>query len=248
MYQGPPQNRDVLNSEETFANGYPGFTAFQESHSHCPQGTVCLLLFRQSVAEAISHSLNARGQHCLVIRPCDAEAFLRHNCKQISLVVLAPQVSNHSSIDFSDFLDLTNIPFVLLGNSVRSVNLAKSLKTNARGYLTYGCPLDTLLSVITKIASGKIEQHWCPDALKMIDDSGRTPKVKQENTISSLTNRQIEVLTHLAEGKTVKEVARILHLSHKSVDSHKYRIMNRLHLHDRVHLSRAAIREGLIEA
>ncbi|MCG6154706.1 response regulator transcription factor [Rubinisphaera margarita] len=63
-----------------------------------------------------------------------------------------------------------------------------------------------------------------------------------------LTNRQREVLCLLAEGFSVKEIASMMHLSAKSVDSHKYRIMKKLKLNDRVRLARYAIREGLIEA
>ncbi len=56
------------------------------------------------------------------------------------------------------------------------------------------------------------------------------------------------MLRYLALGYTVKEVAAMMHLSAKSIDSHKYRIMKKLNLHDRVHLARYAIREGLLEA
>lgn len=72
--------------------------------------------------------------------------------------------------------------------------------------------------------------------------------MRGESGLSSLTNRQLEVLRHLAVGQSVKEVARQMHLSEKSIDSHKYRIMNKLGIHDRVELARFAIREGLVEA
>ena len=65
--------------------------------------------------------------------------------------------------------------------------------------------------------------------------------------IIGLTARQKEVLRFLAQGHSVKEVASKMHLSAKSVDSHKYRIMKKLGIHDRVHLTRFAIREGLLE-
>jgi len=54
------------------------------------------------------------------------------------------------------------------------------------------------------------------------------------------------VLRHLAYGLSVKDVARKMHISVKSVDSHKYRIMQSLGIHDRVDLARYAIREGLV--
>jgi DNA-binding NarL/FixJ family response regulator len=60
-----------------------------------------------------------------------------------------------------------------------------------------------------------------------------------------LSMMQLSILRHLADGKTVKEIARLLTRSEKSIDSHKYRIMHRLNVHDRVELCRFAIREGV---
>lgn len=69
---------------------------------------------------------------------------------------------------------------------------------------------------------------------------------RSESRLSKLSNRQIEVLRNLAFGLSVKDVARRMHISVKSVDSHKYRIMQSLGIHDRVDLARYAIREGLV--
>jgi DNA-binding NarL/FixJ family response regulator len=70
----------------------------------------------------------------------------------------------------------------------------------------------------------------------------------QESPLDQLTPRQLQILRILASGATVKEAARSLHLSPKAIDSHKYRIMQKLGIHDRVKLSLFAIREGLITA
>ena len=78
-------------------------------------------------------------------------------------------------------------------------------------------------------------------AIRCALETGEAPIRKQK-----LTNRQIEIITHLADGASSKEIARRLHLSVKSVSSHSYRIMKRLNLHDRVALVRFAIREGLV--
>lgn len=61
-----------------------------------------------------------------------------------------------------------------------------------------------------------------------------------------LTRRQLEILRFLAMGDSVREVAKKLHLAPKSVEGHKYRIMKRLGIHNRVHLCRFAIRNGVI--
>jgi len=65
------------------------------------------------------------------------------------------------------------------------------------------------------------------------------------NPLFQLSIMQLSILRHLAGGKAVKEIAKLLDRSEKSIDSHKYRIMHRLGVHDRVELCRYAIREGV---
>lgn len=72
--------------------------------------------------------------------------------------------------------------------------------------------------------------------------------VHRRSHLADLSNRQLEVLVQLAEGRRVKEIATSMRLSEKAIESHKYRLMNRLGIHDRVALCRWAIREGLIIA
>ncbi len=69
--------------------------------------------------------------------------------------------------------------------------------------------------------------------------------VRSTSYLLTLTNRQLEVLRHLARGESVKEVAKAMVLSERAIESHKYRIMQKLGIHDRVELARYAIREGL---
>ncbi|TWT43038.1 Response regulator UvrY [Thalassoglobus neptunius] len=77
------------------------------------------------------------------------------------------------------------------------------------------------------------------------DDTGQL-SVSRRTDLSGLTNRQLEVLAHLASGLRVKDIASMMKVSVKAIESHKFRIMSRLKIHDRVQLCRWAIREGLI--
>ncbi len=63
-----------------------------------------------------------------------------------------------------------------------------------------------------------------------------------------LTERQVEILTLIAQGKSAKEIAYELGLSPKTVDVHRARIMERLRLNDIASLTRYAVRKGLIKA
>jgi len=248
VYTQRQSNQDYrAHSNESHHSEMPTNSTGQQALPQSPDKTICLLIFNQAIAESLCQNLIRRGKKTVVLNPGNSEEFLRQNKVEISLAVVDPLINSQGPITFVDLLKELQVPYILIDSMVRSMHLAQSLRDNSCGYLTYDCSLESLLGAISNLAEGEINHYWCPEAAKMIDYSGKKPKINSTNPLSSLTERQIEVLTHLAEGKTVKEVAHILHLSHKSVDSHKYRIMNRLHVHDRVHLSRFAIREGLIE-
>src|SRR5438067_10380686 len=63
-----------------------------------------------------------------------------------------------------------------------------------------------------------------------------------------LTQRQVEILTLIAQGRASKEIAYELGLSPKTVDVHRARIMERLQLKDIASLTRYAVRKGLVKA
>ena len=128
---------------------------------------------------------------------------------------------------------------------IADIYLEQALKLNASGYLLKGEPVHILAKAV--LAAMANEKSFSTDVAERLTLDPVTKKysVKSQSSLSALTGRQIEVLKHLARGESVKEIARQMHLSQKSVDSHKYRIMNKLGIHDRVELARFAIREGL---
>ena len=72
-------------------------------------------------------------------------------------------------------------------------------------------------------------------------------KTRTEDPYYSLSQREQEVFLHLAEGKSIKEIADELFISPKTVESHKYNIMEKLQATSIVDLTKIAIRKKLIE-
>ena len=72
-------------------------------------------------------------------------------------------------------------------------------------------------------------------------DTGEEPQPLDE-----LTERQREILQLIAEGRSTKEIASILDVSIKTVETHRARLMERLDIHDVPGLVRFAIRTGLV--
>jgi len=67
-------------------------------------------------------------------------------------------------------------------------------------------------------------------------------------TLEVLTSRQREILQLVAEGKSTKEIAQLLDLSVKTVETHRAQIMDRLGIRELAGLVRYAIRTGLVSS
>ncbi len=75
-----------------------------------------------------------------------------------------------------------------------------------------------------------------------------TTGVPVRKSIDLLTSREAEVLQLIAEGKPNKQIAAELGVSIKTVETHRQRLMNKLHIHDIAGLTRYALSKGIIES
>jgi two-component system response regulator NreC len=114
-------------------------------------------------------------------------------------------------------------------------NLSGMLNAGATGYLEETAGIEDLIRAIEAVAGGRPYLSVSSGSLK---DLPRR---------SSLTTREIQVLRLLATGKRVKDVARILKISVKTVETHRQNLMDKLGIHNTVELAHYALREGLIE-
>lgn len=123
--------------------------------------------------------------------------------------------------------------------------LESALKVRVRGYLLKTDEISDLIFAIQQIAQG---QQYFSDSIRntlTIDEQG-VPHVNQTTALADLSPLQTEILRQLALGLSVKQVAKLMHVTPKAIDNHKNRIMQRLGIHDRVVLARFAIDQGLI--
>lgn len=120
-----------------------------------------------------------------------------------------------------------------------------ALACGAMGYLCKTEPPEKVVKAIRSVASG--QSYFSPEVQSrlVVDSSGVHLEMKP--TMQHLTPRELEVLTYIAKGLSKKEIANLMHLSVKTVENHTANVMSRLDIHDRVQLTRLAIREGLIE-
>lgn len=122
-----------------------------------------------------------------------------------------------------------------------------ALAAGALGYLSKNEPPEKVVEAIRAVAVGQC--YFSPEVQsRLVIDSDGVHLGQSTSRASLLTNREMEVLRYIARGLSKKEIAKTMHLSVKTVENHSASIMSRLDIHDRVELTRFAIREGLIEA
>ena len=87
-----------------------------------------------------------------------------------------------------------------------------------------------------------------PRAARRRSSNGRGTHREPTGTVEALTRRETEVLRYIAQGHSTKETAVILGISFKTAACHRYRVMDKLGIHETANLVRYAIREGMVEA
>jgi two-component system response regulator NreC len=124
----------------------------------------------------------------------------------------------------------------------------KMLDAGARGYVPKRAAPEELITAIRAAAVNEVYIYPSLAKLLVRDYLSQDHSVEQSTALDDLTDREQEVLTFLAEGKSNDEIAEALVISPKTVARHRENIMHKLNLHSRAELVRYAIRKGIIEA
>ena len=122
----------------------------------------------------------------------------------------------------------------------------QALRNGARGYLLKDASPSELELAIRTVSHG--ETYLTPAISRQVIDSYVRRLAPGESPSELLTPRQREILQLIAEGLTTKAIADRLHVSVKTVETHRSQLMERLDIHDVPGLVRYAIRIGLVRA
>lgn len=122
--------------------------------------------------------------------------------------------------------------------------VVQMLKAGASAYLLKDCAFDELATAVRNVVDGKI--YLSPEiARPVVEDYLRHLSRSDLAEANVLTDREREIIQLLAEGKSARAIASSLNLSVKTVDAHRYQIMNKLQVKSIAELVKFAIREGI---
>jgi DNA-binding NarL/FixJ family response regulator len=133
-----------------------------------------------------------------------------------------------------------NLLILVLSMHDESMYAERALRAGARGYIMKQEATEKILLAIRRILAGEIyvSEAIAARVLRQLAVSGNQPL---KSSLDLLTDRELEIFQFLGQGKPVREIAKTLHLSTKTIEAHREHIKEKLNLASSSELLRMAI-------
>jgi len=118
------------------------------------------------------------------------------------------------------------------------------LEAGATGYLFKNCTHPQLIEAIETVYAGK--KYLSDEITEVLIDDYLDKGDKTDDNIEDLTQREMDVLVLIAEGKTTRDISEQLFVSVKTVGTHKQNILKKLNLKTTVDIVKYALKKGII--
>lgn len=237
-----------MSARKKHASGAQGAPAHPESK---PGGSHDRA--RRRILVVDDHPMTREGLAANIVRQGDlevcgeaansAEAMAALSQSRPDLMVTDMTMPGRSGVEFIKDVHalLPDLPIVVLSMHDEMLYAERALRAGARAYLMKDAGSAKVLEVIRLVLSG--HSYVSPQMSARLLDAvtGRRPR-GSTSPIEKLSDREFEVFRLLGSGMSTKEVARALNLSPKTVDVHRGRIKQKLHLKDATGLLHHAVR------
>lgn len=136
--------------------------------------------------------------------------------------------------------ELPDIEVIALTSVLEDSSVVNAIRAGAIGYLLKDTEADVLVKAIKAAAEGQVQLS--PQAAARLMREVRAPNSPEE-----LTEREVDVLRLLAQGRSNKEIALLLSIGEKTVKTHVSNILSKLNVASRTQAALYAVRIGLVE-
>jgi len=161
---------------------------------------------------------------------------------ELDLVLLDMAMRGPSGVELIRRLraERPQLPILVLSMYNEGAIVSRALKAGAAGYVTKDSEPEVLLAGIRRVAGGGrfIDPALVETVIFGDMDADRTPQ-------EALSDRELQVLQLIAAGDALGDIAQQLHVSPKTVSTHKMRLMQKLGIDNNADLIRYAVRHGL---
>jgi DNA-binding NarL/FixJ family response regulator len=136
-----------------------------------------------------------------------------------------------------------DIRVLVLSASGEHADVLAAVQAGASGYLTKTASVEELALAVRRTAEG--DAVFTAGLAGLLLGEYRRIALELGSDVPQLTEREIEILRQVATGRTARQIAEVLVISHRTVENHVQSTMRKLQLRNRVELARYAIEHGL---
>ena len=137
-------------------------------------------------------------------------------------------------------VEFPKMPVLILSMHDEPTYAVRSLRAGANGYVTKGEALASVLVAVREVISGRT--YLSPGMASEVISNVVLSKARPGATpTDQLTDRELEILERIGQGEEVKAIAEALHLSPKTVETHRAHIKEKLHLKNAREVARFAV-------
>ena len=197
--------------------------------------------------DGISSLLKARGYEVVGEASDGLEAVVRARELRPDLILMDIRMPNMGGLEATRLIkaEQPEAKVIMLTVSDGEEDLFEAIKSGAQGYLLKKLKATVLFDLLDGVAAG--EAPIAPKmATKMLQEFSRgSPGGKVGEPRKNLSERELEVLRLVAQGKSNKEIAGDLVISESTVKYHLRNVLDKLHLDNRAQAAAYAARKGL---
>jgi len=172
----------------------------------------------------------------------EAVRVARERCPDIAVVDFGMPLLNGCDAAREILQACPRAKAILLTMHTEDHYVLEALRAGIKGYVVKTQAAADLVRAISEVQKGMV--YLSPGISQTVVQAYLT---KSDVPPDPLTPREREVLQLVAEGKTTKQVAKLLGITQKTAESHRTRIMEKLDVHETASLVRYAVRRGLIQ-
>jgi DNA-binding NarL/FixJ family response regulator len=198
--------------------------------------------------DAVARDLAEAGYDVVATAGDGPEAVRRAAATRPAVALVDLQLPALSGIEVTRALAAADPParVLVLSASGERQDVLDAIKAGATGYLTKSASRDELLDAVRRTAAG--DPVFTAGLAGLVLGEYRrlaAAPARPDDDTPRLSERETEVLRLVAKGMTYRQIADRLVLSHRTVQNHVQRTLNKLQLHSRVELVRYAIEQGI---
>ncbi|MBI4638188.1 MAG: response regulator transcription factor [Candidatus Rokubacteria bacterium] len=172
----------------------------------------------------------------------EAIGVARDRCPDVAVLDYAMPLLNGVGAAREILRSCPRTKVILLSMHTEDHYVLEALRVGVKGYIVKTQAASDLTRAISEVSRGML--YLSPRVSRTVVEAYLA---KSEGPADPLTPRERQVLQLVAEGKTTKEIAKILGMSVKTGEAHRTRIMRKLETHNTAGIVRYAIRQGLIQ-